>query len=236
MGRFFSLTFLILFMGAPTPASKSEAPLTALIRSGGLLPVPAPEPPPAPSIDFDTTSWFEFRPGGQDILLDIRYASEQNFVGEKMYNCGRCFLRPEAGRALLRVQDYLKERGYRLLLLDCYRPKPFQQRLWDKVPDRRYVTPPAKGSMHNRGLAVDLTLADSTGKELDMGTPYDFFGKKAWSTYTHLPDSIIERRQLLRTAMEQEGFSGIRTEWWHFSYRRAHYRLDEWLWACPTGK
>ncbi len=120
-----------------------------------------------------------------------------------------------------------------LKMFDCYRPRPYQQRLWDKVPNPDYVTPPAKGSMHSRGAAVDLTIVDAQGKELDMGTPYDFFGKEAHYDYTQLPAAVLANRRLLRQTMEAVGFRGIRTEWWHFSYQGKNYELSDYVWPCP---
>jgi D-alanyl-D-alanine dipeptidase len=166
------------------------------------------------------------------ILLDIRYATANNFTKAQIYDCPRCLLRPEAAKAIAKAQKSLQSRGLRLKMFDCYRPKPYQQRLWDKVPDPNYVTPPAKGSMHGRGAAVDLTLVDAQGKELDMGTEYDFFGEKAHSDYAQLPKKVLENRKLLREALEAVGFKGIRTEWWHFSFQGRDYPLDDYLWPC----
>ena len=166
------------------------------------------------------------------IKIDIKYATTDNFVKEKMYNCGKCFLRPEVAEAIVKAQKQLKKKGYGLKMFDCYRPRPFQQRLWDKVPDDRYVTNPKKGSMHNRGAAVDLTLVDKNGKELDMGTPFDFFGEKAYQTCTDLPKNVLENRKLLNSTLESVGFKTIRTEWWHFSYTKKKYALSDWLWDC----
>lgn len=225
---------LLLFLPACAPVPEDNRQAALSVEDTTAQVPPAPKQPCKPlSPDYDTSRWTEFTRRDTGFHLDIRYATEANFVEERMYDCGRCFLRPEAAAALKRVREGLSGQGYDLLLLDCYRPRPVQQKLWDKVPDARYVTPPGRGSMHNRGLAIDLTLADSLGRELAMGTPYDYFGREAWSTYTQLPDSILQRRRLLRTAMEAEGFAGIRTEWWHFSYRRAKYPLDDWLWPCP---
>jgi zinc D-Ala-D-Ala dipeptidase len=166
------------------------------------------------------------------IKIDIKYATTDNFVKEKMYNCGKCFLRPEVAAAIVKAQKQLQKKGYGLKMFDCYRPRPFQQKLWNKVPDDRYVTNPKKGSMHNRGAAVDLTLVDKNGKELDMGTPFDFFGEKAYQTCTDLPKNIIENRKLLNQTLESVGFKTIRTEWWHFSYTKKKYALSEWIWNC----
>ena len=168
----------------------------------------------------------------EGIELDLRYATKNNFTKQKIYDCARCYLRPEAAKALLKAQDELQQKfSYSFKIFDCFRPRAYQQRLWDIVPDADYVTPPAKGSMHSRGLAVDLTLVDSDGKELNMGTPFDFFGEEAHYNYNH-SDAIKRNRWILKSTMEKYGFGGIRTEWWHFSYRKTSYPLDEWIWDC----
>jgi zinc D-Ala-D-Ala dipeptidase len=183
--------------------------------------------------DYDTKKWTELTELDNSINIDIRYATANNFVKAKMYDCGRCFLRPEAAKAVAKAHKVLKDKGYGgFKMFDCYRPKPYQQRLWDKVPDDRYVTPPWKGSQHTRGLAVDLTIVDKNGNELDMGTPFDTFSEKAHSTYQDLPKSVLENRKLLRGVLEDVGFKGIRTEWWHFSYQNAKYGLSDWVWKC----
>lgn len=167
------------------------------------------------------------------VQLDIRYATANNFTGVQIYDCAACLLRPEAALALVRVHQSLRAKGYGgLKLFDCYRPRPYQQRLWDKVPNPNYVTPPEKGSMHSRGLAIDLTIVDRLGMELDMGTGYDYFGKEAHTDYLQFPNTVLANRKLLQSAMEAAGFGGIRTEWWHFSYRKANYALSDDLWEC----
>ncbi|PHN07452.1 hypothetical protein CRP01_07275 [Flavilitoribacter nigricans DSM 23189 = NBRC 102662] len=166
-------------------------------------------------------------------VIDLRYATDSNFVDTIMYECGRCFLRPAVARAVLAAQEELRPQGYRLMMLDCYRPRPVQWRLWNKVPDPRFVSDPRKGSMHNRGAAVDLTLADPDGNELDMGTPFDFFGPEAYPAYTKHPDSILARRKLLSETMIRHGFRAIRTEWWHFAYTGRGNALADWEWDCP---
>lgn len=166
------------------------------------------------------------------IRLDIRYATPNNFTKAKIYDCARCLLRPEAAKALAEAQEILQKKGYSLKMFDCYRPRPYQQRLWDKVPNPDYVTPPAKGSMHSRGAAVDLTIVDAKGVELDMGTPYDFFGEKAHTDYTKLSATILANRDLLRKTLESVGFKGIRTEWWHFSFQKKQFPLADYVWPC----
>jgi zinc D-Ala-D-Ala dipeptidase len=183
--------------------------------------------------DYNAKKWTELTALDSTIHIDIRYATTNNFVNAKMYDCGRCFLRPEAAKAVAKAHKILKDKGYGgFKMFDCYRPKPYQQRLWDKVPDDRYVTPPWKGSQHTRGLAVDLTIIDKNGNELDMGTPFDTFSEKAHSTYQDLPKNVLENRKLLRGVLEDVGFKGIRTEWWHFSYQNAKYGLSDWVWKC----
>lgn len=184
------------------------------------------------SIDYDTTQWRDIYHLDKSIAIDIRYATENNFVEEKMYECGRCLMRPEVAKAVIAVHKELQTEGLGLKMLDCYRPRPVQWKLWNKVPDARYVTNPNKGSQHNRGTAVDLTLVDEKGRQLDMGTPYDYFGREAYQTYTNLPDSILARRQLLNAKMTAHGFKTIRTEWWHFSYIKKSYPLSDMLWNC----
>lgn len=166
------------------------------------------------------------------IVIDIKYATSDNFTKKQIYPCGKCFLRPEATDRIVKAHKILKEKyGYGLKMFDCYRPRPAQQRLWDVVPNADYVTPPAKGSMHNKGLAVDLTIVDEKGKELDMGTPYDFFGKEAHTDNLSLPKHVLENRNILKSVMNEVGFKGIRTEWWHFSLE-AGAPLSSWEWKC----
>ena len=183
--------------------------------------------------DYDTTKWKELT-AADGFVIDIKYATTDNFVKEKIYPCARFFLRPKVADALLQVNKELKTQGYRLKLFDGYRPRPAQQKLWDKVPDPNYVAPPSKGSMHNRGVAVDLTITDMTGKEINMGTPYDFFGPAAHHDCTNLPKEVLQLRTKLKAVMEKHGFRSIRTEWWHYSYATGTYPLDDWQWQCKS--
>lgn len=167
------------------------------------------------------------------ITIDLKYATSDNFTGKKIYDCGRCFLERKAAQNILAINRDLKLRyGFGLKIFDCYRPSPFQQRLWDIVPNPDYVAPPNKGSVHSRGQAIDLTITDRNGKELDMGTPFDFFGEEAHTDYTDLKDDIIKNRRLLTKMMELHGFRGIRTEWWHFSTIDVTQPLHDWTWDC----
>jgi D-alanyl-D-alanine dipeptidase len=215
-----------------TPAPIKSAPSPAKAAA------PAPS---KPSLANDASSFA--KNGFSDVAaldpsikLDIRYATADNFTKSKIYDCPRCLLRPEAAKALVKAHKALQKKGYGLKMYDCYRPRPYQQRLWDKVPNPDYVTPPAKGSMHSRGAAVDLTIVDKQGKELNMGTPYDFFGKEAHTDNTNLPAQVLTNRRLLREALEAVGYKGIRTEWWHFSYQGKKYPLSDYVWPCDNKK
>ncbi len=155
---------------------------------------------------------------------DMRYATADNFLKEKVYDCDKCLLRKDAALALLKAHDQLKGEGYRIKLFDCYRPLDVQKKMWKIMPDDRYVgNPYGSGSVHNKGAAVDLTLTDSLGRELEMGTPFDHFGREAHHAYTDLPTEVLTRRRILKEAMEGAGFEPITSEWWHYSYRRKNY-------------
>ena len=167
------------------------------------------------------------------IVLDIRYATTENFTGEVIYDCPACYLRPDVAQALASVNRKLRKKGIGIKVFDCYRPRPAQQRLWDKVPNPSYVTPPAKGSMHNRGMAVDLTIFDIKAmRELYMGSSYDFFGLKAHTDYTGLSQKVIDHRKILHDAMIEAGFRGIRTEWWHYYFKGPIDELSSVEWEC----
>jgi D-alanyl-D-alanine dipeptidase len=180
-----SLIFLCLFylLGCQTehPPASSRPPARDTVKVSASVPAnPAPTPASIlPPIDYDTSAWTELIRLDSSIVLDLRYATDNNFVGEQLYDCGRCFLRPAVAKALVQVHQALKKEGLALKMFDCYRPRPIQWALWKKVPDPRYVANPRKGSMHNRGTAVDLTLVKLNEEELPMGTPYDYFGKEA---------------------------------------------------------
>ncbi|MEL6986596.1 MAG: D-alanyl-D-alanine dipeptidase [Bacteroidota bacterium] len=183
-------------------------------------------------IQKDSSSWVDLLYADSSFILDIRYATENNFVGEQIYECGKCLLRKEAAISLLKVHEKFKALGYHIKLFDCYRPHPAQQKLWDKVPNASYVTPPWKGSNHNKGLAVDLTLVDKNGKALDMGTEYDYFGKEAHHDHLDLDQKILDNRVLLKSILKEEGFTSIRTEWWHYNYYGVNYPVSKMEWRC----
>lgn len=199
------------------------------------LEVTEEQPKTDPSIDVDTLpdGWVDLQELVPEIVLDIKYATGDNFVGIPLYPCARCLLRRAVAAALIEVYQELRAQNLGLKLFDCYRPWSVQNDLWKKMPDARYVTRPEKGSMHNRGAAIDLTLIDEDGLEIDMGTEYDFFGEEAYHTFMDLSAEVLAARGKLRNLMQQAGFKHIRTEWWHYSYQGKQYEISDYQWPCP---
>lgn len=152
-----------------------------------------------------------------DIRLDVRYATEDNFMGEQLYPVAKAVLRKPAAESLSEAQEDLKERGLELEVFDGYRPYEVTEKMWELYQDPDFVADPAEGSRHNRGCAVDVTLVDSAnGEELVMPTGYDDFTEKAAHDYGDLPEEAIRNRDLLREVMEGHGFAALETEWWHY--------------------
>ncbi len=154
-----------------------------------------------------------------DLILDLRYATADNFVKQPLYPASTnfTFLRLPAANALQNVQAELKKRGLGLKIFDAYRPYSVTVKFWELVKDERYVANPTKGSGHNRGLAVDLTIVDlKTGVELDMGTGFDNFTDTAHHSFTKLNPTVLQNRKLLKDVMLKHGFNLLETEWWHY--------------------
>ncbi len=228
-----SYLFCFLFFWSCGEPS-NDAATSAVLEQQAVVGIPTIKPKVQAAIvyDYDTSKWLDLSHVDTNFIIDMKYATTDNFVGEKMYDCSRCFLRPKVAKQLKKAQEEFMTHGFQLLLLDCYRPRPIQQLLWDKFPNPSYVTPPSRGSMHNRGKAVDLTFVDKNGQQLEMGSPYDYFGKEAHHTYLDLPKEILDRRILLKETLAKYGFQGIRTEWWHYSYSDVPFGLSDWLWEC----
>ena len=156
------------------------------------------------------------------IKLDIRYATPNNLAGRAVYTEARAFLQRPAAEALVRANTALAAKGYGLLVFDGYRPWRVTKLFWDVTPPdkREFVADPAKGSKHNRGCAVDLSMYDrKTGREVEMPSVYDEMSPRAYPTYAEGPAEARARREILRAAMEHEGFTVEPNEWWHFNYR-----------------
>ncbi len=153
------------------------------------------------------------------IILDIKYATDDNFTRTKVYESPKAFLRKSVAEALQKVHYDLKELGLGLKVYDAYRPYSATVRFYEIIGDTNFVAAPWHGSRHNRGCAVDVTLIDlNTYTELEMPTAFDDFTQKAASDYIDLPDEVIKNRTLLINAMKRHGFSVFPHEWWHFDY------------------
>lgn len=165
--------------------------------------------------------------------FDMRYATENNFLKEKVYDCAECYTRVKTVKALLKANEDFKQAGVKIKFYDCYRPNSVQYKMWKIVPNPQYVANPVKGSIHNKGGAVDITLVSLDGEALDMGTDFDFFGKRAYHDNFDLPQEILDNRKLLKETMEKHGFWSTRTEWWHYNLQGAgKYPIANFKWNC----
>lgn len=153
------------------------------------------------------------------ILVDIRYATENNFTGRQVYQTGIPWLRKETVGKLKNVQAELKRQGYQLVILDAYRPAWAQERLWEAFPNAEFVAPPSKISRHTRGTTVDITLADLNGNLVAMPSNYDEFTERASHFYKNATPLERKHRNILRSAMFNNGFSGVPAEWWHYDIK-----------------
>ena len=168
-----------------------------------------------------------------DFVYELKYATPDNFLKQAVYDCGECYLRKSTAEALVKANKAFIQLGYRIKLFDCYRPLSVQKKMWKILPGTHYVANPAKGSKHNRGAAVDLTLIDAQGKELNMGTPFDFFGKEAHHTYTEHSKEVLENRKLLKETLDKFNFKSIYSEWWHYEYRpEMQSKVENFEWQC----
>ncbi len=152
------------------------------------------------------------------LQLDLRYATANNFMQRKFYpKINTTYLRKAAADSLAVIQKELLKKGLTLKIFDAYRPYSVTEKLWEPVKDDRYAADPKKGSGHNRGIAVDLTIVDlKTKAEVDMGTSFDNFSDTAHHAFTGLPKEILQNRLLLKNIMEKHGFKPLDTEWWHY--------------------
>ncbi|MFN4197640.1 MAG: M15 family metallopeptidase [Flavobacterium sp.] len=165
--------------------------------------------------------------------FDLKYATADNFLQAVIYDCPKCYLRYKVAKALMAAQAEFMQLGYRIRLLDCYRPLSAQKLMFEKVPNPRYVASPVTGSVHNRGAAVDITLETLEGELLDMGTDFDHFGPQSAWEYQGFSENIKNNRNLLRNLMGKHGFDTIQSEWWHFNFRQTQKDpISDFKWSC----
>jgi D-alanyl-D-alanine dipeptidase len=204
---------------ASQQAVKVEKPLIASQSDSldGRIPVP---------VDFGEIELSE------DGILDrMAYARTDNFMQMKIYPCSRCLLRDEVATALLKAKEMARQKGYQLVIYDCYRPKKYQRIMFDIVKNPKYVADTIKGSNHNKGCAVDLSLA-SNGSELDMGTKFDDFTEASHPDSENISPQAKKNRAILQSIMTGSGFEIYPYEWWHFNYRNCNYPVAGFLWTC----
>lgn len=154
-----------------------------------------------------------------DIILDIRYATSNNFVGEPVYNIPAAYARLPVAKALKNIQNELNKENLGLKIYDAYRPYSVTIKFYEKVKDTTFVASPLHGSRHNRGCAVDLTIVDlETGEEIKMPTEYDDFTERAHHNFAGLPDEVILNREKLKSIMIKNDFEVYPAEWWHYDF------------------
>ncbi len=179
------------------------------------------------------TTFVDLKNYSQDFVYDMKYATEDNFLKSKVYDCAECYLRLKTVQALMEANSDFLKLGYRIKIYDCYRPLDIQKKMWKIVSNPSYVANPKTGSIHNRGGAVDISLVDASGKELDMGTKFDHFGPEAAVDYVKLSTEVKTNREILQTIMAKHGFSVLKSEWWHFNYAGASQeKVSNFKWDC----
>lgn len=185
--------------------------------------------------EVDSNAFVNLRNYSNDFVFDMKYATANNFLKEKVYPCEECFLRVKTVKALLEANKSFLEKGYRIKLYDCYRPKAIQKKMWKLVPNPNFVANPKKGSIHNRGGAVDISLVDSLGVEVDMGTKFDFFGEEASHNYQNLSGEILANRKFLKEIMLQNNFKSFDSEWWHYNLNGSNKdEVSNQKWRCEN--
>ena len=151
-----------------------------------------------------------------EVLIDLRYSTHNNFTKEKVYFSDQCFIHKVAYEHLHQAVEIAKKQDLKLKIFDAYRPTYVQQKLWDCLPDPNFIVPPKKGSPHSRGVAIDLTLVNKEGEELDMGTDFDEFSRLSYHGCLDISNQSYRNRLLLLGIMTDAGWDFFRNEWWHY--------------------
>ena len=232
--RVFSIVFVVLIM-----VSCSQKKSVYKLQTAEDVPLPTTEvkqvpalviPKPKMCTDMEKMGLVDVRTLDLYIRVVLQYASGDNFTGQALYESSQyAYLQPDVAAMLAKASALLREEypTYRLLVLDAARPLSVQQKMWDAVkgtPKNIYVANPSKTGLHNYGAAVDVTITNDLGVELDMGTPFDFFGEEAQPANEKemlkqgkLTEKQLENRKILRSVMNQAGFITYQREWWHFN-------------------
>jgi D-alanyl-D-alanine dipeptidase len=185
------------------------------------------------TVIISDTTFVNLKDYSNDFVYDMKYATDDNFLKAKVYDCAECFLRLKTVTGLIEANKKFIKKGFRIKLFDCYRPLDIQKKMWKIVSNPQYVADPAKGSIHNRGGAVDITLVDNDGTELVMGTSFDFFGIEASHGYANLSEEVKENRLLLKNIMIAAHFNSFDSEWWHYNLRSGlNDKVSNVKWDC----
>ena len=203
----------------PVKLSLQAAIVVAILSFGSASRV---QEPPKETGTFRKPDLVELIKLDRTIKLDIRYATSNNFLGRPVYTEARAFLQRPAAEALVRANKVLRRNGYGLIIHDGYRPWSVTKIFWDATPadKKEFVADPAQGSRHNRGCAVDLSLFDlKTGQEVVMPSGYDEMTERSHINYSGGTPEATRLRDMLRVAMEAEGFAVYEPEWWHYDYK-----------------
>lgn len=182
----------------------------------------AQDGPPKEEGTFLKPDLVELKKLDDTIKLDVRYATANNFAGRAVYKEARAFLQRPAAEALVRASRSLKQKGYGIAVFDAYRPWFVTKLFWEITPEdkKQFVANPSKGSRHNRGCAVDLTLYDlKTGQEVSMTSEYDEMSERSHISYAGGTEEQRRLRDTLRAALEAEGFTVYEPEWWHYDFK-----------------
>lgn len=182
---------------------------------------------------INDTSFVKLTNFSNDFILEMKYATIDNFLKTQVYDCDECYLRMKTIKNLIAANAEFQSLGFRIKLFDCYRPLDVQKKMWQLVSNPDFVADPKKGSIHNRGGAVDITLVDATGKELEMGTTFDFFGREASHNFQGFSKKIRKNRALLKEVMLKHHFKSFDSEWWHYNLiDSSKDPLANFKWKC----
>jgi D-alanyl-D-alanine dipeptidase len=185
------------------------------------------------NIEFVDTNLVRINLDSLGIINDLKYATEDNFLKQKIYPCAECYLREEVAKALKKINSEANSLGYKLVVFDCYRPYSAQVKMFSIIPNDKYVADPKKGSSnHNKGIALDISIASKEGNLLDMGSEFDEFSEKSHFSYSKISKSAQKNRNLLKNLMINGGFEPYENEWWHFSYYNKKYKASDFSWPC----
>ncbi len=234
MGRFILFCSLILIIGCKEIETKKNTESSISVKTDDTVKIERVLKKKFKTFEGLADSTFvrlaDFSDG---FAYDMRYATKNNFLKEQVYECAECYSRVKTAKALMEANKEFEKKGVKIKFFDCYRPNSVQYKMWEIVPNPQYVANPVKGSIHNKGGAVDITLVTLEDEELNMGTDFDYFGKRAYHDNLDLPQEVLDNRKLLKETMERHGFWSIRTEWWHYNLSAAsNDKVADFKWNC----